>query len=311
MVSLKIERKLVLDSLCPCKLNNSYAKFNNIEGIRNSLHKLFEIISSAEKTSTNEYFNKDERQRCAEYYIDLWFNAEISVATLAVNNHTLHKATHFSTWIDQAQLAIKSIMAIPVWRNTKNDECGNIKPHKPSSSPLTLGVVWETMQKEANASPSEIPLYYDVNFLLSKGTVSLAEQDAWAESMFPVFFVKDTTKPEEYGKSGQVLKIRIEAVRYKTLKNFINYEGLLFPHLDCVFVPVGDVFLNSFKTAAKFWIEKENVVWPKDVALRWKLETATGENYKDTNVNGSSAGLVITLLMGKVLANLPENSKNP
>ena len=114
MVSLKIERKLVLDSLCPCKLNNSYAKFNNIEGIRNSLHKLFEIISSAEKTSTNEYFNKDERQRCAEYYIDLWFNAEISVATLAVNNHTLHKATHFSTWIDQAQLAIKSIHGRPL-----------------------------------------------------------------------------------------------------------------------------------------------------------------------------------------------------
>lgn len=287
------------------------ARFDNLKNLKQAL-TLFEKGVSG-NPSDDGLFGRFAREELAKNTVSDW----ITALSEDIPDKTLKR--DYSEWIQHIERTVRAAMALPFWK-ARGGEPPDLKQKEnwngASTEPVNLGCLWETMEA-AGISAAEIPLYQDMNHLLAKGDVAPSKQTA--ESKLPVYFLKNEgesgdkgANSEEGSPPGQVLKLQLEAVHYPgcVVVQPTDTEGLtrpvFFPHPDCIFVPVGNDFLDGFDIAWKLWANNKKAVFPKDIAFRWKLEP-TASPYTARFVDGPSAGFDIWALTGKVLAGLPEN----
>lgn len=192
----------------------------------------------------------------------------------------------YAEWLSKQRAITIALTALPLWHNGLG-EASNIQGWSAAAKGGDgLEALWHTMQV-AGLKASEIPLYAELSHFLTTGKFQLPVNSC--STRFPV----------STGQDGKVLKLVLEAVRFPILEKH-DLAQRWYPHVDCLLLPVDDDFLNCFHTAAKFW-EKQGVVLPRDIVLRWKIQVTNGP-YSGYGVKGPSAGLAISLLMGKILA---------
>lgn len=199
----------------------------------------------------------------------------------------------FSAWQSCLRAYLTGMLALPLWHQGLGEAEGLIELSLAARRPLTPRGLDHCLGK-ARCGDRLLPLFSDLDHLATQGSVLAAA--CRAETLFPTF-----TAAAGQDDRGQLICLTIEALRYETGRADTDLRGVSFPHVDTAFMPIADDFAAAFEAANALWVAH----WPRDVALRWRLDLASTEaGFTANYLHGPSAGLAIAMATGKVLADL-------